>query len=252
MKPLVIVTTFNRLDLTQQTLTSLEPDLPDLDLVIVDNGSSDGTPDWLSAWWDAHHGVRLVLNGENVGCPRALNQALKFRKAGQPVVKLDNDLRIVKSGWVARVARLVAYWRGLGRKLAMVSAYYEPWQQQRVCGQDTYEFVTLYHIWPVVGHAVWHTAEFMDAVGHFDVLSPDHVYGFEDLILSHKANAGGWELLAWEGWMIENIQRSNALGRQGRDAHVEAMRPLYKKRLTLLGLSNNIYTGPDGLPGGRA
>jgi hypothetical protein len=100
----------------------------------------------------------------------------------------------------------------------------------------------------VVGHAVYHTGAFMDAVGHFDVLCEDHLYGFEDLILSHKATRLGMEMLAWEGWEIENIQRVSALGRQERDDHVTAMRPLYQARLIDISNGGSLYTGPDGRP----
>ncbi len=251
MKPLACVTTFNRFELTQQTLTSLEPALANLELVIVDNGSEAEMTTWL-ADWAVRHGACVIFNPENRGCPRALNQALDLRRTGQAFIKLDNDLRVLSpGGWVKQVEQLVSYLHGKKRNVAMLSAYYEPWQKQRVVGRENYGFSTLWHIQPVVGHAVYHTPEFMDQVGFFDVLSDDHLYGFEDLILSHKATTLGWEMLAWEGWKIENIQRHSALGREGRDAHVEAMRPFYNARVQALALSwGEIYTGHDGQPGG--
>jgi len=161
---------------------------------------------------------------------------------------LDNDIDLLSTGWVTGIKRLAAYWRGLGRHLAMISAYYEPWQQQRVTGKEEFERKTVWHIQPVVGHAVYHTAEFMDRVGHFDVLREDHIYGFEDLLLSHKATHLGWECIAWEGWMIENLQRQSALTRNVRDDHVTEMRPLYKRRIMAMQLSGSVHTNSDGLP----
>lgn len=248
MKPLTIITTYGRFDVTKAMLMSLEPSAKDLDVVIVDNGSEREMGCWLSAW-AKRNAARAILVGENIGCPRALNLGLECRLAGQPVIKLDNDIEIVSPGWVAGLKRLVRYWQAHDRHIAMLSAYYEPWQQQRVKGTETYEGKTVYHIWPVVGHAVWHTAEFMDQVGHFDVLSPEHLYGFEDLILSHKANILNWELLAWEGWTIKNLQRHSAIGsREVRDGHVEAMRPLYNERLRLLRFAPTVRTNREGFP----
>jgi len=218
-----------------------------LSLVIVDNGSAPEQQAWLGQWGDGHD-ARVVLLDTNVGCPRALNLALSFRRPGQPVIKIDNDVRVVSPAWVMGIERLVTYWQTRNRNVAMVSAYYEPWQEQRVRGREVFEGQTVWHIAPVVGHAVYHTAAFMDHVGYFDVLSDDHLYGFEDLIMSHKASELAWETVAWEGWKIENIQRVSALGREGRDAHVAAMRSLYNDRVRMLNLGGPLYTGCDGLP----
>ena len=130
----------------------------------------------------------------------------------------------------------------------MISAYYEPWQQQRVRAVDSFEMQKLYYLSPVVGHAVYHTASFMDVVGYFDVLSDDHLYGFEDLILSHKATSLGYDCLAWEGWKIQNIQRHNSLGEEVRKAHIDAMRPLYNSRVTAISWGGSRYTDSYGKP----
>ena len=251
MKPLAALTVFNRLDVTKITLMSLEPFLNQIDLVIVDNGSEPETRDWVHDWvFRDNRPVRLIELDHNIGCPRALNLVLADRLAGQPFIKFDNDVRVLSIGWVHAVKRLVKWWESNERKVGMISAYYEPWQQQRVKGEEVYEGQTVWHIQPVVGHAVWHTPEFLEQVGYFDVLRDDHLYGFEDLILSHKATRLGFELLAWEGWKIENVQRQNALGREGRDRHVEEMRPLYEGRVSRYSLGGSTYTNAHGLPDG--
>jgi hypothetical protein len=250
MRPLAIVTTWNRFDLTQRMLESLAPESPNLDIAIVDNGSAPAMQSWLQGW-ASEHGAELLLLDENIGCPRALNLALcEFRRLGQAVVKLDNDV-LLPPAWVLDLERLVDVWWLQGRPLAMVSAYYTPWEQQRVRATETYDHRTAFHIWPVVGHAVFHTGDFVDAVGYFDVLAADHLYGFEDLLMSHKANVLGWETLAWEGWCITNLQRHGAMDRQQRDTHVAAMRPLYNARVTGIRSGGSLHTGPDGQPAER-
>jgi glycosyltransferase involved in cell wall biosynthesis len=260
-KPLVILTTFNRIDETKRTLAALEKrtDLNKIKLVIVDNGSTDGTGKYVLGWITMRLGwpfrgnpvdpIIAYLLRENIGCPQALNLALQnHRQPGQPVVKLDNDVRILTPGWVEKVRGLIAEREARGQKVAMVGAWYAGALEGRL--RETvgeYEGEPLHRASPIIGHAVWHTGAFMDEVGYFDVLADDHLYGFEDLILSHKADVMGWETLVWQRWEIENIQRHSALGK-GRDDHVEAMRPLYGERIAALVSGGSVWTGPDGRP----
>jgi len=255
MKPLVIVTTFNRKRETEQMLTSLleTTNLDEIELALVDNGSTDGTYEFVKQWWQRTRPAGcLYALPRNIGCPRALNQALGKRQPGQPVVKLDNDLKILSPGWVQAVGEFVAQ----NERTAMVGAWYEGFEgngrvkelRDRAFGLTAMGeggFVRTWQMNLVIGHAVWHTGEFMDQIGYFDVLAPEHLYGFEDLILSAKAAHMEWPMLVWEGWAIENIQRANALGRQGAS---EQMRPLYNERVRMLANNGCLYTGSDGRP----
>jgi glycosyltransferase involved in cell wall biosynthesis len=251
MRPLVLLTTFNRKVETLQTLAALEAttDLSGIDLIITDNGSEDGTAEAVLDWSFSRQmdglPVWAYLLPRNIGCPRALNMMLKeHRQPGQPVVKLDNDVRILTPGWVELTARLAA---APTNPVAMVGAFYDSaLDGRRVGGAGTFLDHPIHYARPIIGHAVWHTGAFMDLVGYFDVLADDHLYGFEDLILSHKATTMGWATLVWEAWRIENIQRHNSLG-AGRDTHVEHMRPLYNERLANL-TPETVYTNFDGQP----
>jgi len=133
--------------------------------------------------------------------------------------------------------------------IAMVGAYYDGVLKGRSRGEiGQFEGEAVHELCPVIGHTVWHTGPFMDSVGFFDVLAPDHIYGFEDLVMSRKADLMGWKLLAWEGWRIINIQRSPTLGKAGEAEHVAKMRPLYDERLQALASGGSFYTGGDGQP----
>ena len=259
MKPLVIVTTFNRKRETEQMLTALVETtaLAEIDLVIVDNNSTDGTVDAISDWASYHRRkakVTVLLERENIGCPRALNAALALREAGQPVVKLDNDLKIITPGWVDRlrwIERVVGPDNQPAQQpVAMIGAWYEGCLDHgRVRSMERYEDGCVWKMSLIIGHAVWHSGPFMDRIGYFDVLSDEHLYGFEDLIASQKANKMNFPMLVWDGWKIENIQRFSALGRDGAKEHTDKMRPLYDARVRALADGGPLYTGPDGRPG---
>ena len=252
-KPLAIVTTYGRLEVTQRMLASLEPSVHALEVVIVDNGNPPAQLEWEKVWARANEATVIAV-GMNVGCPRALNLALAaYRQPGQAVIKLDNDILMPEDArWLRGVERLVETFLGSEFPVGLIGACFPEVNTSRVRGKTTWEFQTLYRIFPVIGHAVYHSGALMDQVGFFDVLHSDHLYGFEDNLMSIKATTLGFQCLAWTGWTITDIQRHSALGgRATVDAHIEAMRPLYNMRLQKLRLGGTPYTGPDGLPVGR-
>lgn len=71
------------------------------ELVLIDNGSTDGTGDYLAglAPAGACAGIKVLTNEENVGVPRAWNQGLAA-SAGDPVCIMNNDV-IVTPGWLS-------------------------------------------------------------------------------------------------------------------------------------------------------
>lgn len=67
------------------------------EILFVDNGSSDGSVEYLEAQAD----VKLLKNAVNLGAPRARNQALPHAH-GEYIVFLDNDA-MVTPDWLARL-----------------------------------------------------------------------------------------------------------------------------------------------------
>lgn len=268
-KPLLIMVTYNRPDETMRTLEALAAvtDFSEVEFVIVDNGSENFLPGRMLQW--AHEKIAeagkppgevkidIISLPKNVGCPRALNLAMQRHRApGQAVVKIDPDVLVLTQGWPEKIRALIdAHEEKTGEKVAMVCSWYDGVTDGRFLGEggefappgDTVGAKVSY-LSIVIGHAVWHSGEFLDAVGFFDVLAPEHLYGFEDLLMSHKANVMDWAMLCWEGWAIKNIQRVPALGREGRDEHVAKMRPFYNDRHAAIASGGTLRTGPDGSP----
>lgn len=98
----LIVVTRDARDKAQRCIESLrataEPEHP-TELIVVDNGSQDGTREWLAAQPD----VRLIANEDNAGAPRARNQALAVA-GGRWIVFLDDDV-VVTPHWLSRLLR---------------------------------------------------------------------------------------------------------------------------------------------------
>ncbi len=71
----VVLPTYNRMHtLPRAVASALNQDEPDLELIIVDDGSTDGTRDWLAGLGDPR--VRIVAADRNGGPSAARNLGL--------------------------------------------------------------------------------------------------------------------------------------------------------------------------------
>ncbi|MAU08591.1 MAG: hypothetical protein CL607_02125 [Anaerolineaceae bacterium] len=101
----IVIVTWKNLDLTQQCVESIlrNTDYPNYEIIIVDNASDDGTPDYLRSLADNEERVTVILNDENRGFAAANNQGIKVA-TGANVVLLNNDT-IVTRGWLTGLGR---------------------------------------------------------------------------------------------------------------------------------------------------
>src|SRR5690606_27809880 len=74
-----------------------------LEIIVVDNASSDGTPTFLAEWVASGEDRKLILNAENKGFAAANNQGLSVA-VGEYMVLLNNDT-YVTPGWIRTLVR---------------------------------------------------------------------------------------------------------------------------------------------------
>ena len=103
----VITLTHNKLEVTRRCLTSwLQTDYRPWEIVVVDNGSTDGTGEWLEGFrrtaGDAGVPVQVIRNDGNIGCSTARNQGMAAA-SGQHLVFVDNDVALRSRGWLTRL-----------------------------------------------------------------------------------------------------------------------------------------------------
>ena len=100
----VVVVSCDTLALTRLCLESVlahtEP--PTFELVVVDNGSTDGSLEYLRELGERDRRLRLIANRANVGFPAACNQGLAIAR-GEILVLLNSDT-MVPPGWLERLA----------------------------------------------------------------------------------------------------------------------------------------------------
>ena len=112
----VIVLTHNQLAFTERTLSSLDrfTGYPNLEVVLVDNGSTDGTPEFLARWGATHEYAEVILHSTNMGFSAGCNRGIRA-STGDYLVILNNDVCLTE-GWVGT---LLAHFRA-DRKLGIL------------------------------------------------------------------------------------------------------------------------------------
>ena len=96
----IVMLTFNELDCTRECLESIERNTPEPhEVILVDNGSSDGTLPYLRELCAGKSGYRLIENGENLGFAAGCNIGMRQAKGGR-ILLLNNDV-VVTRGWLA-------------------------------------------------------------------------------------------------------------------------------------------------------
>ena len=96
----IVILVRNGLELTRACVESIRRCTPEpYELVFVDNGSSDGTPDYLASLDDAF----VITNDANVGFGAGCNQGIAA-STGDRILLLNNDV-VVTPGWLAALHR---------------------------------------------------------------------------------------------------------------------------------------------------
>ena len=96
MKTAVVILNWNGLQHLQHYLPSVIATTPDADIVVADNGSTDGSVEWLRADMPS---VQLVLLDRNYGFAEGYNRALKQLQGYDLFVLLNSDIE-PSEGWL--------------------------------------------------------------------------------------------------------------------------------------------------------
>lgn len=102
----VIVLTWNRRDVIEGFVGSLLANtVVPTRLIIIDNGSSDGTGEYLSSLrGNGNCLIKVVLNDENKGFVRGMNQGIEMSDA--PYVCLANNDIMFSRGWLKEIVSI--------------------------------------------------------------------------------------------------------------------------------------------------
>ena len=104
----ILILTWNRLSLVLQCLDSLEDTLrrPDVEVLIWDNASNDGTREYVSKL-SGYPNLFVHLHPTNIGVAPARAQLLPLAR-GEIVVSIDSDVIATDNQWLDKISELLS------------------------------------------------------------------------------------------------------------------------------------------------
>ncbi len=193
-----VVVNWNRREMLRQCLASLKSQQEvEMEIIVVDNGSTDGSCDFVEAEFPD---ARLIRNTENRGFCAANNQGIAAAR-GEFVALLNNDAEADR-GWAAAMLRAAGPDIGMvackilihgdTRRIDKVGHLIYPDGQNRGRGTgalDEGQFDRVEEVlWPD-GCAALYRKEMLDAIGGFD---EDFFAYADDAELGLRARIAGW------------------------------------------------------------
>lgn len=215
----VIVVNWNRKDLLRACLNSLQQQAgAAFEVILVDNGSTDGSPDMAEREFEA----KVIRNRENRGFCAANNQGIAVAR-GEFIALLNNDAE-AGPGWLAALLRACASASDVGMAASKILVWEDPRTidkaghlifpdgQNRGRGSgmpDLGQFERQEEVlWPD-GCAAMYRKEMLDQIGGFD--EDLFAYG-DDAELGLRARIAGWRCI-YTPLAVVRHHRSATLGK---------------------------------------
>ena len=200
MEVSVVIPNFNGIAFLDSVLASLEGQtLNNFEVILVDNGSTDGSCSFVTA---NYPWVHLIELSENFGFCGAVNAGIRAAKA--PYVLLLNNDTEVKEDFVEEMlaairrhknafscgARMVQYHDR--DKLDDVGNYYCAlgWSFARGRGKDIHAYETDDRIFSACAGAAIYRKKILEKIGYFD---EEHFAYLEDTDIGYRARIYGYE-----------------------------------------------------------
>lgn len=196
-KVTIIIPNYNGLSFMEPCMAALERQTcRDFDVLVVDNGSTDGSVEWLK-----EQGIPSVFLAENTGFSGAVNTGIRAAKTAY-VILLNNDTE-AEPDYVAELLRAI---ESSGRIFSvspkMIQMYHRDlvddagdmysimgWAYQRGVGQETGRYDRPCHIFSACAGAAIYRREVFEEIGYFDEM---HFAYLEDIDVGYRAKIAGY------------------------------------------------------------
>jgi GT2 family glycosyltransferase len=237
----IVIVTYNNRDLTRLCVDSLfaRTEWPNVEVLVVDNGSSDATPELLREFANRHANLRVIAFDKNRGFPAACNAGLA-QASGAYLALLNNDT-VLTRGWAAALSAHLARRPRLGMVGPVTNAIAN---EARI--EIGYEDLADLPAWA----ASWTRAHEGEAFAIpmlaffcvvlrrevFETVGPlDERFGlgmFEDGDYNRRVRDGGWEILCARDAFVHHWQKASfrRLGKAGYFELFEENRRKYEEK----------------------
>lgn len=172
------------------------------EIILVDNGSSDGSVEFVAAEFPE---VKIICNGRNMGFAAGNNVAIRVAR-GDYVVTLNNDTR-AEPDWLEELVKVVESDPKIGMCASKMLFYYHTgilnstgisldiagiaWDRRGGERDDGLERTPIEVFGPCAGAALYRR-EMLDEIGLFD---EDFFAYHEDVDLAWRARSRGWRCM---------------------------------------------------------
>ena len=200
MKVSVIIPNYNGIAFLDSVLGSLEEQSEeDFEVILVDNGSTDGSCSFVSA---SYPWVHLVELPDNFGFCRAVNEGIRAAKA--PYVLLLNNDTEVEYTFVEEMLAAIRRHKHAFSCAAKMVQYHDRdklddagnyycalgWSFARGKGKDVHTYEKEEQVFAACGGAAIYRKKILDQIGLFD---EEHFAYLEDTDIGYRARIYGYE-----------------------------------------------------------
>ncbi len=184
-------------------LRALLADAPEAEILVVDNGSTDGSREFTEKQFPKEQfpGVKVLPLGENYGFPRAVNEGI--RAASRPYVILLNNDTEVQPGFTDALADCLEQHPEAFSAQAKLIQLHEPsklddagnlycalgWAFARGKDRSSELYEEPDEVFAACAGAAIYRKEVLDKIGYFDEA---HFAYLEDIDLGWRARRAGW------------------------------------------------------------
>ncbi len=199
----IIILNWNGKQYLETCLSSLlKQTYSDIEIIFVDNGSSDGSVEFVKS---KYPGVNIVQHHENLGFAVGVNSGI-LASRGKYIATINNDAEADKE-WIKRLVRVMESDASTGSCASKMLRYYERdtidsagiviYQNGNACdrgGQekDLGQYDSQEEVFGACAGAALYRKEMLDETGLFD---EGYFAYFEDVDLSFRMQLFGWKCI---------------------------------------------------------